>query len=358
MKAYRTIPTLAQWRSDSSVTLGTRSSDVILSRIDALVAAFNERPREFQVIVCDLYFTIDYWLKYFKTNSKMEKGREPAMMVLFKVVVDYLCGMLNCRMWSLRHELETVFGRELTPLGLKMDLLEKRAQYLERAELEKYKIWFRGGMAYQWPIQPGQGARQLVNSADVYNARAGAMNTSELPAVNYGSFVLSMERDFYMARHAPGSEDKFDGFYHSSYMAGKTVMAAGSMLIVGGRIERLRPNSGHYKPLDTNTLAVVQTLLMVGAPIHDLIVEDFLGKNPHKARDFLQAGGDWGKLKQGRVKNLSDQVRGQKRRHNILNPPKVELSPPKVETVQASSAPQLRDRGYADSDAESDAESD
>jgi hypothetical protein len=343
MKTYTTVPTLAQWRSDSSVALATRSSDVILSRIDALVSAFNERPREFQVIVCDLYFTIDYWLKYYKTNSKMEKGREPAMMVLFKVVVDYLCGMLNCNLWSLRHELDLVFGRELSTLGIKMDVQLKRARYLERAELEKYKIWFRGGLAYQWPVQAGQGTRQLVNSASVYNPQAGQIDTDALPAVNYGSFVMSMDRDFYMARHAPGSDDnKFDGFYHSSYTGGKTVMAAGSMLIESGRIKRLRPDSGHYMPIDTNTLAVVQALIMVGAPIHNLIVEDHLGENAQKAADFLQARADWGKLKQGREQNLQDQAAAQRRRQRILTP-KVAKAP-QVPTGGASKP--LKDRPY------------
>jgi hypothetical protein len=249
----------------------------------------------------------------------MEKGREPAMMALFKIVVDSLCSMLDCKLWSLRHELDLVFGRELSVQGLNVDLQLHMAHYMDRVDLEKYKIWFRGGLAYQWVLEPSKG-RQLVSSANVYNPDSGVTRPGALPSLNYGSFVLTMDRDFYMARHAPGHENQFDGFYHSSYLGGKTAMAAGSMLIESGRVKRLRSDSGHYKPIDTNILAVLQAFMMVGVPIHDVVVEDHEGRKAEKAPQFMAVKADWGKIKQGREINLLDRAKADAHRKDILHP--------------------------------------
>src|SRR5882757_1098684 len=67
MREYETIPTLAKWQSDSSVMMATRLSDTILSQIDALIGVFHEARGGFRrPIALDLYFSIDYWLKFYK----------------------------------------------------------------------------------------------------------------------------------------------------------------------------------------------------------------------------------------------------------------------------------------------------
>ena len=89
---YNDIPTLEQWKRDSSVTLATRANDTVLVRIDELVNAVGRAPDDGArtYIVSDLFFTLDYWLKVYKTGRGMEKGREPAIMALYKCVVDEL----------------------------------------------------------------------------------------------------------------------------------------------------------------------------------------------------------------------------------------------------------------------------
>jgi len=68
---YNRMPRLDEWRSDSSVTLAVRSKDSVLCRIDSLIDAFYTPGPLFvgHVITCDLFFTLDYWLKSYRTNG-------------------------------------------------------------------------------------------------------------------------------------------------------------------------------------------------------------------------------------------------------------------------------------------------
>jgi hypothetical protein len=307
MPRYTRIPTLSAWQSDSNVLLAIRRTDTVLHRIDTLVSAFDEAPLHLmRGIACDMYFSIDYWLQHVKTNRNMDQRREPAMRELYLAVVDFLCGVFNCTVNLLPRELDLMFGRELSELGFKIDFEFGRAQYLQRKELENCKIWFKGGLAYQWGRHAEQRVRTLLNSANSHNPEAFVVKEGQLPNPGYGAFILTMDRNLYMARHQPGENKAFNGFYHSSYLAGQAVMAAGSMLVEAGRIRRMRSDSGHYKPFDTNMLQVLQTLKMLGMPIHDIMVEDFRGRNAVKAPVFWVANGEWDKLKQRRDENLKE----------------------------------------------------
>jgi hypothetical protein len=68
------------------VALAWRANDPVLKRIDELVRAYALAPDDGAelYIASDLFFTLDYWLKVYKKKSKMEKGREPAVMALYK----------------------------------------------------------------------------------------------------------------------------------------------------------------------------------------------------------------------------------------------------------------------------------
>jgi len=300
------IPTLAKWQSDSSVALTVRKSDPVLHRIDFLISAFHEAPLYLvRGIACDLYFSIDYWLAQYKSNSAMSKGRQPAMYALYKSVVDFLCATFNCTVNVLPRELDLMFGRELSELGFKFDFEHGKARYLQRKELDKHRIWFRDGRAYRWATPPAHAARIPVNSKEMHNPEAFVVKPGQRPNADYAAFILTMDRRLYMGRHEPGTPNKFDGFYHSSYIAGQTVMAAGSMLIRDGRILRIRSDSGHYKPVDTNMLQLLQTLKMVGVPIHNIFVEDFLGGNAVRGPVFWVANGDWYKMTKHRDENLA-----------------------------------------------------
>lgn len=342
MIKYTRIPTFSAWQSDSSVPLAIRRSDVVLHRIDNLVWTFHEAPFHLmRGVACDLYFSIDYWLQHFKTNHQMDKRRAPAMNALYAAVVDFLCGAFNCRINTLPRELDLMFGRELSELGFRMDMEFGRAQYLQRKELDHCRIWFKHGLAYQLGSGTEGRTYKPLDSADLHNPDAFVAKEGQLPNAGYGAFVLSMDRKLYMARHKPGENGAFNGFYHSSYLGGQSVMAAGSMLIQSGRIRRIRSDSGHYKPYDTNMVQVLLTLKMLNVPIHDIVVENFLGKGATKAPLFWNANGDWTKLTQRRDENLKERRKLFGHKQEVLNPRSVFSAEP-VDVDEGS---------YSDSDA-------
>jgi hypothetical protein len=142
------------------------------------------------------------------------------------------------------------------------------AKYLSRAELENYRLRFDNGLAYM-RSRTDAGKWVLANSDGV----GWSCGDKTLPAMmdkGYAGFALSMGRELFMAHHR-GSFDK-DNFFHSSYMAGDSVLCTGTMKIVNGRVKAIRNDSGHYQPTVDHLVNVVQTLAMHGVKPADVTV--------------------------------------------------------------------------------------
>lgn len=305
--AYAAIPTQKQWLHDSSVTLAVRSSDTILKRIDALVGFYDSYRGKAtaSVVACDLFFSLDYWLKIYRGNPHMEKGRAPAVQALYERVAHELCAIYKCTINVLPRELELMFGREMSDTGVKVDILEEAgwaAFYADRAELPLFKLYFKHGRAYQysWWTKPA-GARVLAESKRAYSPEAGAGEVGD----NYGFFVMSMSRDIYMMKHGQIGKTR-NRIFHSTYLAGGTTMAAGSMLIEHGEINRIRCDSGHYKPTPSNMVALLQALQMVGVNLGNVVMEDFKGNPAGPATKYFNTHAQWDALLRGRETTLAD----------------------------------------------------
>ena len=291
MRKYTSIPTLSQWKSDSIVALVTRKNDKILSYIDTLLGQYQHRAKGYEdmVVLSDLFFTLDYWLKIYKTNLQMEKSRVPAIQALYEVVAQVLSRIFNTTINVLPRELETHFGCTLSVDGNQVDVQQKRANYLKRSEITQYRLRFMNGKAYQFAWWNPK----LVQEWVLANSKKTAtyMHIGQV-VTEYGFFTMSMSRDIYMMKHKLGDEGKSEGIYHSTYLAGEAAMCAGSMLIREGVIERVRSDSGHYKPTDANMLGLLQALRMRGVSIENILVEAFTGAKEVKAPDFIAANGD------------------------------------------------------------------
>jgi hypothetical protein len=304
---YTEIPPAAKWQQDSSVSLAVRSRDVVLAQIDVLIETYGKFRTEPKglVVACDLFFTLDYWLKSYPTNSLMEKGRARAVQALYECVAYMLCRAFGCTINTLPRELELMFGRELSDVGVKVDVLEimgKKAFYATRADLPLFRLRFKHGMVYQFKWwEKGSSGLVLANSARAYSPGAGVGDIGN----NYGYFVASMGREIYMMRHGPIKDSNYR-IFHSTYLAGGTTMAAGSMLIEHGIVKRIRPDSGHYKPTNSNMLALLQTLQMVGVQIAGIIMENFHGQEVGLAADFFRQNADWERLLHQRDQTLQD----------------------------------------------------
>jgi hypothetical protein len=311
---YKNPPSVEQWRNDSSVTFATRKNDVILTRIDSLMEALWKAPdAAAQLFVgCDLFFSLDYWLKIAKNNPKMEKERQPAIQALYEWVVGFLCRSFNVTVNVLPRELEYMFGREMGDHGSKLDQEWDCARYLTRAEAKKYRLWFKKGKAYQFPWWDksksfGADFGKMLTLAESDRAH----NPAVISQAKFGGFAMSMGRDFYLARHHCGGIGQFTNHYHSSYLAGNAVMCAGTMLIEGGVIKCVRTDSGHYQPTDAHLLNVLQAFQMVQVPLSTLYVENYNGTMRSRGTDFLASQGNWNTVmrrKQANFQHIQSRV--------------------------------------------------
>ncbi|MGC4084194.1 MAG: hypothetical protein QM736_19305 [Vicinamibacterales bacterium] len=319
MIVYIAMPSLAQWQHDSSVALAVRRNDKVLTNVDDLVGQFEQSNDNFRRLglACSLYFALDYWLKMYRSEPTMARGRAQAMEALYKyVTMLYLCDRLQCTINTLPRELELLFGRELSACGRIVDGAHRAAEYLTRAEASKYKLSFKDGKAYQypwWEAQP-QDVRRLAESS--HAATSEAHNDPNAHFFRkYGFFTMSMGQDIYMAKHYVAKGPKFDrnnnvidlidkGIYHSSYLAGIPAMFAGSMLIEGGVIKGIRSDSGHYQPADVNTASLLRALSMMGVPINQIEVYDYVGTLDSDGDFFLANNGSWQQIAAQRTKNV------------------------------------------------------
>lgn len=280
---YDTLPSLSKWQSDSSVALKVRRNDVVLARIDDLVEHIHSTKSTADrfIFLSDLYFTTDYWLKTFPTNSLMEKGREKAVHALFTRAAFDLCEAFECTINGLPRELELMWGREMSAAGVQKDLVNNHAEYITRNEAAKFKVYFKSGRAYQYPWwnPSAQWKRVLAESRFAFDQQAFVLASRKpgaYPNHDYGFFILTMGRDLYMTKHRAGGDDN-PGFFHSSYTGGEPIACAGTMLIRAGVIERIRFDSGHYQPHANSARNLVMALRMRGVPLDTVAFEDFNG---------------------------------------------------------------------------------
>ena len=66
-------------------------------------------------------------------------------------------------------------------------------------------------------------------------------------------------------------------FFHSSYLAGDTVLCTGSLLIELGVVKAIKNDSGHYQPTVFHLVNVVRTLQMHGVDVSQVAVKAVAG---------------------------------------------------------------------------------
>jgi hypothetical protein len=210
----------------------------------------------------------------------------------------------------------------------------KKAKYFSRAERQIYRLRFKGGVVYQykwWRNPPSMGLT-LAESSRAYTplTRSGIAGSE-----NYGGFIMTVERELFMAKHELGEWEQYDGVYHSSYTAGKRVIMAGTMLIKGGVIRAIRADSGHYQPTDMNMAALLQALGMFGVSLCRIQLFDYKNNPLGTAVDFLKARVSWDKFVQQRKDEQEHRKEGDKFRKAYMEPMPAPQAPA-TPTVKAS----------------------
>lgn len=234
MLAYSTIPTRAQFKRGNSAVLGMRRHDPALVRIEDVLARLESSPDDF-VLVAELFFDLNGWLNaYHDGESRIARGRYPAISWLHEVTHHKLRWLSGARtQGQLSRILDEIFGSRS-----EARLFERDGGFVS-PQRKTAKLIFDAGRAYRVLTEPGlprgmhrvdscwfesDFTRTLIRANDDANDNGGA------PPQGFAPFVMSLDREFYMAR---------DGL-RPAFFAEAPIAASGTMRIVDGRIVGIR----------------------------------------------------------------------------------------------------------------------
>jgi hypothetical protein len=333
---YTKIPQIAQWKADSNVTFAIRSHDQSLERIDHFLEEYHRAAKQggshCGFVLCDLFLALNSWVKRFHaiasqakhrasantsganstappqpglanvSDSAYENSRKryPAVLKLLDIVFKTL-GELEISKdadpdspavkvakfdpttagtaFGPRYNRVTKMVMEMVSVDMKRAgaIVDKNKDMkpFSANQLAQYRVWFKGGKAYQidwWNPQPSLKLKP-ANSLHAFNAQGA----SECNA-NFGAFVMTTDLEIYMTKHSID-----DGVFHSCYTNQKPVLMAGTMLIQNGTITGVRCDSGHYQPNSHEFRRFLQHLSTLGVSLSRVKLygykskEDFLG---------------------------------------------------------------------------------
>jgi hypothetical protein len=280
------LPSKAEFQKATNlkvVVSDRRSADTILNRIDKLIEDFHnqqEQPAKV-VLLGKLYYALEAWLKQAdRGESGVNTRRKPAVYDFYVKAVQELSNFTGVTINLLPRWLAETFGKAMVADKAEMDIGENVAEYLTEVEVRKFRLSFRGGLAFQQRWWTNSTKWVLANSADVLAAeKALATQRNATTAghdVGLSGYVLSQGGDFYTGPHLlPPSEGNAanTGRYHSSYFRGEPILCAGEIKIVHGCVKLINVSSGHYKPTVTHLEMAVETLALYGVNLRELEVE-------------------------------------------------------------------------------------
>lgn len=134
-------------------------------------------------------------------------------------------------------------------------LEEQRVQYLQDHERVHYAVHAVDGVLYYKvsgqlvhtlpsTIQAGDqvDVSQILPDADEGDDEATRLEKKRIRNKSKFIYVTDPQGTLYVAQKVKGQ------FHHSSFLGGGTVCAAGGIVVNNGRLIKINPKSGHYRP--------------------------------------------------------------------------------------------------------------
>ncbi|WP_347557955.1 hypothetical protein [Robbsia sp. KACC 23696] len=288
------IPTKSQFAQATDlkyVVSGKRSEDHILKIIDVQLDCFHALNAENNAdikaagqicVLGKLFFATDRWLKACDQKAPtVNSRRRPAVYAFYKVLVDRLAEDTGLTINHLPKWLEQTFGKDMGDHGVDVDMGTGSADYYDKETRDKYKLVFKGGIAYRQQWWDDSAKLTRANTASQSHNGAGVI------AAMFNGYVVSMSGDFYSGPHAIGMREKHTGQFHSSYLSGNTVLCGGEIRINDGIVTHINNSSGHYQPDDANLASAVEALELEGVNLKHLLVTSFT-RTERPADQFLR----------------------------------------------------------------------
>ncbi len=133
-----------------------------------------------------------------------------------------------------------------------------------------------------------------AHDPDIHNTAATRNLTLTNQNINnfgVAGFAMSLGRELYATRHKLADTGEKGYFYHSSYLAGNDVLAAGCIMVNHGQLLYIDNMSGHYKPSLINLLNAIRALQTMGVKMEEVQVYDKSGRTFHNAKALLHHEG-------------------------------------------------------------------
>jgi len=282
--AYKEIPALAQWVTDSPLDTTPRPTreqerkrdpalKVVDERVNVLESAKTHGERCFRL--AELFFATMWWMNHHKECAGYVPGsdatRRTAMLSLNLCAANKLATTLNCsNVNELAGTLHRIYGVEMTQHGKDTDR-GGQGGYLNVAERETRRVIFRAGKAYRFPSK-AESAKPIGEAKLVPWHTGVPSEESTDTSGRFGClFVMSMSGDLFAGYEGSRA---LTVTYHSSFLAGGPVLCAGTMCFDQGRIVYICNDSGHYGPTDTAMVKVLQRLRLAGVDLKNITVVD------------------------------------------------------------------------------------
>jgi len=208
-----------------------RSNDRLISRIDELLANFwqqwNKRHSgniaELIYAECELFCATDTWLK----NCKEQNARKHGVMMLYTAAAQELANSLKVTINVLPRALEDMYGKDMVEHGRNTDRMwltsggrafvdrvnqdpsvaRMNPVYRDRAEVQKYRVFFRDGIAYQLPWIRDSATPVLIK---LDTTPRGGYRTGTMSRASRSIGQAGIQRSTIPHRGAPGSSYRWD----------------------------------------------------------------------------------------------------------------------------------------------------
>lgn len=105
---------------------------------------------------------------------------------------------------------------------------------------------------------------------DTAARRNPTLNNPNIDHFGVAGFAMSLGRELYATKHKLAVTGEKGYFYHSSYLAGNDVLAAGCIMVNHGQLLYIDNMSGHYQPSLTNLLNAIRALQTMGVKMNEV----------------------------------------------------------------------------------------
>jgi hypothetical protein len=299
---YPGLPTVGQWKSDSDDGATAREDDSALIRIDELLANIQHTPPGASSLgpaLIDLFLDVNDWLER-RRGQAGHAGRWEAVRALREAALTRLSPMIVdardpepfeaalARAMRTMNELGAAVGDGFDPFGAGYRFSQEKTL--------NHRLVFRGGLAFQIPWwRERQGGESPLACSERIAGERGERREFLAPTEKASPFIVLANQQIFLTRRHRAPADSFSSA--AAPDAAHRIVMAGMLLIVDGRLEALRLDSGDFHAETDELRGFLTYLKHHGVDLRTLRLvdcgRDRIAGVSVSADRFLRSGSEW-----------------------------------------------------------------